>query len=256
MKIQSGFFALLAVCLGGLALAQQPPAPAAAPGTMSKAALDTLVGNWLGPVAAGASTLTFVAKFKVDANGVLEGSLSVPEQGGMILPMSDIRFADNKLTFRVPIVPGEYSATYADGAFTGLWRQGEPLAPAEGVPIVLKRGEYVEPSHALTMSAESFASLAGTWNGTLNIDSPQGQVTLPIVMRFETDKHGDKVAFVDSPSQHASGIPVTEASLSAGKLFVRVEVLQFEYSATLSGNSLTGQWTQGAGAGPLTMTRK
>jgi hypothetical protein len=254
MKIQSGVLALLAVCLGGLALAQQP-APASAPSTISKAALDTLTGNWLGPVAAGAATLTFVAKFKVDANGVLQGSLSVPEQGGTPLPMSEIRFADNKLTFKIPVVSGEYTATYADGALTGLWRQGEPLAPPEGVPVVLKRGEYVAPSHALTMSADSFALLAGTWNGTLNIDAPQGPVTLPIVMRFETDKRGDRVAFVDSPSQGASGIAVTEASLSAGKLFVRVETLQFEYSATLSGNSLTG-WTQGAGAGPLTMTRK
>jgi hypothetical protein len=223
---------------------------------MSKAALDTLAGNWLGPVAAGASTMTFVAKFKVDANGVLQGSLSVPEQGGVILPMSDIRFADNKLTFAVPVVPGEYTATYADGAFTGLWRQGQPLAPPEGVPIVLKRGEYVAPSHALTMSAESFASLAGTWNGSLNIDAPQGPVTLPVVMRFETDKRGDRVAFMDSPSQGASGIPVTEATLSAGKLFVRVEAVQFEYNATLVGNSLTGQWTQVAGGGPLTLTRK
>jgi hypothetical protein len=252
MRIQSGLFALLAVCLGGLGQAQQPAAPAQ--GSMPKAALDTLVGNWLGPVVAGASTMTFVAKFKVDANGALQGSLSVPETGGMILAMSDIQFADNKLTFKVPVVPGEYIATYADGTFTGLWRQGQPLSPPEGVPIVLKRGEYVAPSHALTMSPESFSLLTGAWNGSLDIPGPQG--ALPVVMRFETDKHGDRVAFMDSPSQHASGIPVSEASLSAGKLFVRVDVLQFEYNATLSGNSMTGQWTQGGAGGSLTMTRK
>ena len=242
---------MLAVCLGGLALAQQPAAPAQGP--MPKAALDTLVGGWLGPVAAGPGTMTFVAQFKVDAKGELQGSLSVPETGGMPFAMSDIRFTDNKLSFKVAVVSGEYTATYANGAFTGLWRQGEPLAPPEGVPVVLKRGQYVAPSHALKLSAESFALLAGTWNGALDVP---GQGPLPIVMRFETDKHGDSVAFMDSPSQHASGIPVTEASLSAGKLFVRVEVMQGEYSATLSGNSLTGEWAQGGGSLPLTMTRK
>ena len=255
MKIRSIFVALLLMLsVDSLSVAQQPtPAAQAKP---SKAALDTLVGSWFGPVAAGPGTMTFVVKFKTDGTGDLQGVLSVPEQGGKALAMSDIQFADNKLTFKIPEVPGEYTATYKGGAFDGLWRQGAPLNPPEGVPVVLKKGEYVPPSHALKLSAEAFGLLAGTWNGALEIDGPQGHVTLPIVLRFQIGKNGDKLAFLDSPSQHAADIPVTEASFAAGKLMVGVDVLQGEYNATLSGNSMTGEWAQGGGSIPLTMTRK
>jgi hypothetical protein len=49
---------------------------------------------------------------------------------------------------------------------------------------------------------------------------------------------------------------VTEASLTVGKLRVRVEVIQGEYNATLAGNSMTGEWSQGPVNLPLVLTRK
>jgi hypothetical protein len=220
---------------------------------MSKASIDGLTGTWTGPLTTPGGTLTFVAKFQLDSKGEMQGSLSVPEQGAT-LPMQSIEFADGKLTFKIPAVNGTYEANLANGAYTGLWRQGGQ--PPAGLPVVLKKGEYVAKVIVLKMPTDAFGKVAGTWNGDLHATGPQGPMTIPVVLRFETNQHADMVAFLDVPIQHAAGIPVNEASLTAGKLVVKVDALHAEYDATLSGNTLTGQWTQGPQSLPMTMTRK
>jgi hypothetical protein len=222
---------------------------------LSRAAVDTLVGTWSGPLTGPGGTMTFITRFKVDDKGEMQGSLAVPEQGGQEIPMSDILFADNKLTFKIPAVMGEYAATFANGTLTGLWRQGNPPQPPAGVPAVLKKGDYVAKVFVLKMPAESFGMLSGAWKGELHATGPQGPVTIPVVLRFETNDRADMIAFMDSPSQKAMNIPVTEATLTAGKVVIKVGGLG-EYDATLSGNTMTGDWKQGPGNLPLTMTRK
>ena len=124
------------------------------------------------------------------------------------------------------------------------------------MPLVLKKGVYVAQVHVLKLTAESFGMLAGIWKGDLHVTTPKGPITLPVVLRFETNKNADMVGFMESPSQGAAATAVTDISLMAGKLVVKVGGIGGEYDATLSGNSLTGDWKQGQGTLPLTMTRK
>ncbi len=224
---------------------------------LTKAAVDTIVGTWNGPVVTPRGTLTFVVRFKANDQGELQGTLAVPEQGGLALPMSDIEFADNKLSFKIPMVAGDYTAAYANGVLTGAWKQGAPGFPSNGLPVTLKKGEYVAATVPLKLTNETFAMLSGAWQGTMQLTTPQGkQVSLPVVLRFETDKTAQYVGFIDSPNQHATGIPVTDASLAAGKLVVKANGIGAEYRADLSGKTLTGQWTQGPMSNPLTLTKQ
>jgi hypothetical protein len=220
---------------------------------MSKALVETLTGTWTGPLTTPGGTLTFVAKFQLDGKGDMQGSLFVPEQG-VTLPMQGIEFAADKLTFKIAPVNGTYEATLTNGALNGLWRQGGQ--PPAGLPVVLKKGDYVAKVVVLKMPTDAFGKVAGTWNGDLHATGPQGAVTIPVILRFETNQHADMVAFMDVPIQHMAGIPVNDASLTNGKLVVKVDAMHGEYDATLSGNTLTGQWTQGPQTLPLTMTRK
>ena len=223
---------------------------------LSKAVIDTLTGTWIGPLTAPQGTINFVAEFKVDDKGELQGTLAAPEQGGnTLLPMADIQFVDNKLTFKIPRAFAEYSATLDKGVLTGLWRQGNPPQPPAGLPMVLKKGAYVAKVFALKMPNEAFVMLSGTWKGDLHATGPQGAVTIPVVLRFETNQNADVVAYMDSPSQKAMGIPVTEATVTAGKVVIKVGALG-EYDAALSGTTMTGDWKQGPTSLPLTMTRK
>ncbi|MEJ0009015.1 MAG: hypothetical protein WDM77_22275 [Steroidobacteraceae bacterium] len=193
-----------------------------------------------------------MAQFKVDDKGDLQGTLAVPEQGGTQLPMGDIQFADGKLAFKIPAVSAEYSGALANGAFTGLFRQGGQ--PPAGLPLVLKKGEYVAKVMVLKMPTEAFGQLVGKWNGELHVNGPQGPVTLPVVLRFETNQRADMVGFMDSPNQKVVGVPITEATLTAGKVVIKIGPAG-EYDATLSGNTMTGQWKQGPGSMPLTLTK-
>ncbi len=74
------------------------------------------------------------------------------------------------------------------------------------------------------------------------------------MLRFETNQRADMVGFMDSPNQKVVGVPVTEATLTAGKVVIKIRPAG-EYDATLSGNTMTGQWKQGPGSMPLTLTK-
>jgi hypothetical protein len=221
---------------------------------LSQGAIKTLQGGWYGPLTTPGGSLTFVARFKVDDKGELQGTLAVPEQGGVELPMSDIEFANDKLEFKIPRVQGEYAASYANGAITGVWKQ--PGTPPAGMPVTLKKGEYAAPVYALKLSTEAFATLAGKWQGKLQVTTPQGQqVSLTLVLRFESNASGQYVGFIDSPDQKAMGLPVAEVTLVADKLTVKVATPNAEYSGTLTGKTLAGQWIQGGMSNPLALTK-
>ena len=232
---------------------------------LSKAAIKTLTGAWNGPLELPGGKLTFVMRFKVDAKGELQGALAVPEQGGQEIPMADIEFADNKLSFKVPQVRGEFTATFANDTFNGSWKQGGQ--PPNGLAAVLKRGDVGTPVYPLKLSNEAFVQLSGSWQGTLEPKTPDGKpvtgpdgkaVTVPVVLRFESNSQAQYVASLDmgTPPQGAKGIPVSDASLTGGKLVVKVDALRVEFDADLSMKTLSGQWMAGPGKVPLTLTRK
>jgi hypothetical protein len=224
---------------------------------LSKAAIDTLTGTWNGPITTRVGKLTFVLRFKPDAKGDLEGTLAVPEQGGREIPMSDLAFADNTLTFKIPMVAGDFKATYASGTLNGTWKQGAPGFPADGMQVVLKKGEYKAPAHPLKLSNAAFVALSGRWEGALQVKTPQGQeISVPLVLNFFTDSNAQYVAYIDSPSQKVTGLPVTDATLDGSKFVLKVAGVGAEYRADLNGKTLTGQWTQGPLNTPLTLTKK
>ncbi|HTY50257.1 MAG TPA: hypothetical protein VMB48_11255 [Steroidobacteraceae bacterium] len=253
---------VMGVLMGAAALAAPPGFASAAPPSSQPAAetsavLKDLVGTWNGPLQVPGRALTFVMRLKLDAGGTLSGTLAVPEQGGTELQMSDVAYANGRLSFNVPAVQGQFSAEYRDDAFAGRWWQGTPPQPPEGVPAVLKRGEFVAQAHALNLSPQAFAALSGTWQGTLEATTPDGgQLSLPVVLRFERNEHAQMVGFLDSPAQNVTRIPVTEVTFDSGKLLVKVGGLGVQYEAQLAGTALTGTWTQGPGSLPLTLTRK
>ena len=225
-----------------LALALTPYVPA----QMSKADIDTLTGTWVGPLKTPAMTLTFVYRFKVDPKGVLTGVINVPEQGGNELPMSEIEFTNNKLAFKVPMVFGEFTATQANGVLTGAWKQGGN--PPNGLPVVLKKGEYAAQTYALPLDTDAFAALNGKWTGTV------GPVN--VVLRFSMIKSGQIVGYLDSADGRLKDVPVTEASFTAGKLDMKVSTGLAQYTGDLKGKTITGQWKQGPQSIPVTFTRQ
>ena len=220
---------------------------------LSKASITALTGTWVGPLKFPGGELTFVLRFKNNDKGEFGGTLAVPEQPGNEFPTADLQFVDNKLSFKIPQVRGEYSATLANGVLAGAWKQGG--SPPEGLPVSLKKGEYVAKVYPIKLSTEAFAALNGSWTGKIEAPTPQGPKSLTMILRFGTNAGGQYVAFIDSPDQKAKDIPVTDASFADGKLSFKVAAVRGEYNGTLSGKTITGTWSQGAGSLPLVLTR-
>jgi hypothetical protein len=222
---------------------------------LSAAAVKTLQGTWHGPLATPIGTLTFVMRFKPDAKGELQASLAVQEQGGIEVPASDIEFANDKLSLKIPRVNGTFTATYTKDTLTGAWKQPGPASRPEGQPVTLTKGEVAATVYPLKISVEAFAALGGKWRGKLAMpQAPNGGLAL--VVRFETNANGQYVGFVDSPDQGAKGLLISEATFAAGKLTFKTLLPPAEYSGTLSGKSLTGEWKQGANTLPLSLAKE
>lgn len=224
---------------------------------MAKAAMETLTGAWNGPlqIPNGGPKLTFVFRFKPNAKGEMEGTFSLPEQGAVDIPMSDIEFADNKLFLRVAAGPGaEFNGTYSAGSLSGFWRAGPQ--PPPGFAVSLKKGEA--PVATLKLSTEAFASLAGKWAGKLDAPTPDGKtVTQNVVLRIETNTVGQYVGFLDveNPVQkQKASLPVSEASVAAGKVVLKIG--PGEYKGDLAGKTLKGDLTLGPRALPLVLTKQ
>ncbi len=224
---------------------------------LSKAAIATLSGTWHGPLTIpGGGAVTFVVRFKTDSSGELQGTFAVPEQDGTETPLTEIEFAHENLSLKVPPA-GEFTAKYANGTLVGFLKVPSPAFPPAGLPVTLRKGEFAPPTYALKLTSEQFNPLSGKWQGTLQGKTPQGQsFSLPLRLRFETNQQALYVAYIDSPSQGANGIAVTEASVTGGKLRIQIESLHATYQADVSGSRMVGQWSQGPVSIPLTFDKQ
>jgi hypothetical protein len=223
---------------------------------LSKADSDIIVGTWSGPLRQ-AMPLSFVLRFKLGEQGDLQGSLAVPEQGSNEYPIAEADFAGGKLTFKLPIVQGEFTASYANGVLEGVWKQPGAGGPSNGVPVTLRKGEVAAMVHVLKLSGEAFAAVSGVWQGTLKVKNPQGQeMSLPLTMRFATDDRAEMIGFIDSPAQGAKNLPISEASLAGGKFVAKLGAIGAEFHGDLSGKTLKGEWVQGSQRVPVTFIKQ
>ena len=226
---------------------------------VSKQAAAQINGSWFGPLntgpAGGNNNLTVQFKFKADDKGELTGTFSIPDQGLVDSPMTNVEFADGKLSARIPRANNaQFIATLANNEIKGNLKIPSPGVPPDGIPLTLKKGEYAAPAHPLKLTNEQFAAVNGKWQGKLEIQPPANpqnaappKVTLTMVVRFATNANGQYVGFLDSPDQKAKDIVIDDVTLANGELAFKVPVVRGEYKGKLAGNTLTGEWQQAGG---------
>jgi hypothetical protein len=235
-------------------------APYAKP-VVTKAAAAQINGAWMGEVPiTPQNKLMSQFRFKSDDKGNVTGTFSIPDQGLNDAPVTDIEFADGKLTLRIPQVRNaQFVGTLANNQLNGLLKISGPGIPPDGLPLSYKRGEYKAAVQALKLTAEQFAVVNGKWQGSLEITRPDGQKnTLAMVLRFQTNENGQYVGFIDSPTQRATNIAVSDAVLANGELSFKVASIAGEYKGKVDGGTITGEWSQGGGGirVPLVLKRQ
>jgi Dienelactone hydrolase and related enzymes len=108
---------------------------------------------------------------------------------------------------------------------------------------------------ALPLSSQQAGalSLAGTWLGTLEVQSQ----ALRIVFNVSEEK-GKLSATMDSPDQGAKGIPVSAVKVEGTKVRLELQAIRAAYEGELSadGTRLDGAWSQGGMKLPLALERQ
>lgn len=210
---------------------------------LSAEAIARLEGSWVGRLAnAAGASLAVVFRFETDEDGAFAAFLDSPDQGANGIPITEISVDADQLSLTIPAVQGSFTATLGDAEIAGTWRQG----PTEQ-PLTLTRGEYAPTVTALDLSDAAMERLAGTWRGQMG--------PLELIFRFERTGDGLPVAFLDVPAQGASGLQVAMASLEEDQLTIAVSAVGANYTGTVSGNEISGEWQQGPATNELILTR-
>ena len=97
------------------------------------------------------------------------------------------------------------------------------------------------------------APLSGDWSGSLVVSG----TTLHLVVHFMPKPDGTLTATFDSVDQGAMGLTFTAAQVMGQKVHLDASGIGASFDGTLdaAGKTITGSWTQGGGALPLTLTR-
>ena len=100
-------------------------------------------------------------------------------------------------------------------------------------------------------------NIAGTWQGALKVNGPNGSAELRIVIKISrADDESLKATFY-SIDQNPTPISANSCTLKGSSLKISLSQLNGTYEGTVSseGNSISGNWTQGGPTIPLNLAR-
>ncbi|MFC1493998.1 hypothetical protein ACFL6W_01850 [Thermodesulfobacteriota bacterium] len=205
---------------------------------------EQLTGEWYEDVKLQAQTITIIVNFKTTEKGEFVGTQDNLTSNVKGMPVFEATYSDGKLTFKIP--NAEFKGKLDGDKLIGEVVLAGSNAPPS--PATFKKGKYVPPVYSLDLSDETKKILSGKWKGKL--------AAYDLVFRFEKNEKGEFQGFIDNTTAGGPGVQITEASLSEGKLVLKVKLVNGEYKGELSGDTMKGEWTQGGQAAPAPLTLK
>jgi len=82
-----------------------------------------VIGIWDGKLEAGGATYRIVLHIRSD-EGKLTGAMESPDQAPGEIPVENLKFEKDKLTFTITAAGGSYEGSLKDGKLEGKWNQG------------------------------------------------------------------------------------------------------------------------------------
>jgi len=206
-----------------------------------------IVGDWQGVLDTGQSQLHLILHLTKAANGSLGATLDSVDQGANGIPVATVTLKDSKLSLAVDAVNGTYEGTVKPDAseIDGTWTQGQSF------PLNFQRAAAA-PVKAASKPAKP-SDIDGTWQGTLDT----GQVKLTVVVHI-INTEGGLTATMDSPDQHATGIPVNSVTRKGSAFTLEVTSIggKFEGEISTDLKRIDGSWSQGDASLPLRLEKQ
>lgn len=213
-------------------------------------------GRWEGSIDVAGRSIGFVLDLARGEGDRWQGTIAIPSQGNVQLPLLNLRVAGAAISFDIPGVPGYASykgSLAADGAaIKGDFTQGGQQLPLE----FARKGESTLKAEAKSERADlpALAPLKGDWEGVLDIS---GQ-TLRLKFMIAPGEQAGMDGVLDSIDQRV-WVPVEVVSLDKGVVRFEVKLIQggFEGKLGQDGAQIEGTWNQPAAnlSAPLTLKR-
>lgn len=174
--------------------------------------------------------------------GEYRASIEAVDQSPERRDVTDVVFAGDRLSFRVPFIGGHFDGVWdpAVQGWAGQWKQrgGQGrLVLTPGAPAALPRIEGMD----------------GSWHGRIGA----GAAALRLVLHIRTGPRGT-LARLDSPDQLATGLPVSDLARERDQVRFALAGAGATFAGKLSADAqaLEGVWRQQDAAMPLRLERR
>ncbi len=229
----------------GVLIAAAICVPTAAPQTANAAA------HWEGSIQADGSAVPLVVDLSQGSNGAWSGTMSMPAQGAVDIPLSRIGVSGASVHFSMMDTPGspvfegklsddgkELTGSLSGGGETTAFRLARSGAAVIKLP---------PPSTALA------PEFVGTWEGTLQA----ADARLDLRLKLERAPDGTGTGALITVGEQSPDLPLTTVTQNGNRLAFEIRAVSGKYSGTLdsSGKQISGEWTQGPKPLPLVFKR-
>lgn len=187
---------------------------------------EDLTGDWLATLDTPMGALRLQVSLSEDEDGVQTATLeSLDQAPGQLIPITSVEITPETFTFEVSAIGARFNGNWSDDSqsYEGVFIQGMQIPTA-----------FARPGEATIIKIDG---LDGRWEGELI----RGDTQLEFGLNIETDEDGTR-ATLDSISQAAYGIGVTNLSRDGDTVRFQVPAASVTYEGSLSGDTLTGDW--------------
>ena len=207
-------------------------------------------GRWEGSIAVPDHELQIIVNLAPGAKDAWKGTIAIPDQNLKEFPLSSITVANGAVKFAMSGVPGNPAfdgKLAADGqSISGNFTQG-----GGSISFSMKRtgaAQFVDLPKS-TLVAKSFE---GDWEGTLDTGGPKLRLVLNLV-----NGQDSATGTLTSVDQAGAVIPIAVITQKGSDLKLDLPSVGGAFAGAISrdATSITGTWTQGTGALPLTLHR-
>lgn len=218
-----------ALCLAAALLAQSPE------------------GHWEGSIEAPNGDIKVQVDLKNDSEAGWIGTISIPAQNLSGYRLVNVKVKESAVSFGMK-VPGDplFQGTVAKegGKITGELTQS-----GASIPFHLARtgeAKVDKPVQIAPLSKE----LEGTWEGTLDVNGKQ------LRLRFVlANQGGAGTGALFSLDQGNIELPIERISQTGARVTIGIPLIKGSFTGELKGTQLAGEWAQGAGTWPLTLSK-
>lgn len=178
--------------------------------------------------------------------------LDVPMQGVSGLPLSNVKVDGAAISFPMP---GGGEPQYAGKlSEDGKSISGTFTAGGQPMPLDLKWKSEPRAVEKAPANTGDVQVLEGVWEGVLDVNGMQ----LHVRFNFTKNAEGGITGTFDSVDQGANGLPITSMSHTGDAVRMDLKVVGGSFDGTLNkdASAMTGTFTQGGAALPLTLQRK